>query len=117
MCNDGWNDKYASLVCAQMGLGSLGEIADFGAGTGSIFLERVICSLNDTVLASCGHYGVDVRVLCNHKDDVGLKCDGMYVELCFIFFTSSFHSLYSIAQRQCHECLKLTRMLFGCLLF
>ena len=81
MCNDGWNDKYASLVCAQMGLGSKGEVADFGAGSGSIFLEKVVCSLNDTVLASCGHYGVGVIVQCNHNDDVGLKCDGMYVVL------------------------------------
>ena len=81
VCNDGWNDKYVSLVCAQMGLGSLGEIADFGAGTGSIFLEKVVCSLNNTVLASCAHYGVGVIVQCNHNDDVGLKCDGMYIVL------------------------------------
>ena len=81
MCNDGWNDKYASLVCAQMGLGSQGEVADFGPGTGSIFLEKVVCSLNDTVLANCGHYGVGVTVQCNHNDDVGLKCDGMYIVL------------------------------------
>ena len=64
-----------------MGLGSKGEVADFGAGTGGIFLEKVVCSLNNTVLASCGHYGVGLTVQCNHNDDVGLKCDGMYVVL------------------------------------
>ena len=94
VCNDGWNDKYASLVCAQMGLGSLGELADFGAGTGSIFLEKVVCSLNNTVLASCAHYGVGVTVQCNHNDDVGLKCDGMYIVLLLYFIyicTHIFH--------------------------
>ena len=77
VCNNGWNDKYASLVCAQLGFGSSGKLADFGAGTGSIFLENVRCSSNDIILASCSHYGVGITVLCNHNDDVGVKCDGM----------------------------------------
>ena len=84
VCNDGWNDKYASLVCVQMGFGLSGELADFGPGTGSIFLEKVICSSNDTILAECGHYGVGIRVKCNHNDDVGIKCDGLYRILIFM---------------------------------
>ena len=75
VCNDGWNDKYASMVCAQMGLGSLGELADFGPGPGSIFLEKVICPVNATILASCGHYGVGITVQCNPYRDVGVKCN------------------------------------------
>ena len=77
VCNDGWNDNYASLVCTQLRFGSSGRLADFGAGTGDIFFDNVICSRNDTVLASCGHYGVGITVGCNHNDDVGVKCDGM----------------------------------------
>ena len=76
MCNDGWTDKYASLVCAQLGFGSSGELAYFGAGTGNIFLETLMCSLNNTIPASCSHYGVGVTVKCNHNDDVGVKCSG-----------------------------------------
>jgi len=38
VCNDGWNDKYASLVCAQLGFGLLGKLADFGPGIGTIML-------------------------------------------------------------------------------
>ena len=79
VCNDGWNDNYASLVCTQLGLGSSGSLAYFGAGTGSILLDKVICSVNDTVLASCGHYGVGITVECTHNDDVGVKCDGLFV--------------------------------------
>ena len=77
VCNDGWNDRYASLVCAQLGFGSSGKLAYFGAGTNNIFLDNVLCSLNDTALASCGHYGVEITVQCNHNNDVGVKCNGM----------------------------------------
>ena len=79
VCNDGWDDHYATLVCTQLGFGASGITADFGAGTGNIFLEKVVCSLSDTVLASCGHFGVGITVQCNHNDDVGIKCDGTYV--------------------------------------
>ena len=77
VCNDGWDDKYASLVCTQLGYGSLGTLAYFKAGTGSIFLENVLCSINDTVIASCGHFGVGITVRCNHNNDAGVKCYGM----------------------------------------
>ena len=77
VCNDGWNDNYASLVCTQLGMGSSGNLAYFGAGTGSILLDEVICSINDMVLASCGHYGVGITLGCTHNDDVGVKCDGI----------------------------------------
>ena len=75
VCNHGWNDNYAALVCAQLGFGPSGRLADFGAGTGSILLENVMCSINDTVLAGCGHLGVGLTVHCNHNSDVGIKCN------------------------------------------
>ena len=79
VCNEGWDDKYASLVCAQLGFGSSGKLANFNSGTGNVLLENVLCSVNDTVLASCGHYGVDITVRCDHSKDVGIKCYGMFV--------------------------------------
>ena len=77
VCNNGWNDQYASLVCAQLGFGLLGKLANFGAGSGNVFLEKVMCSQNDTLLASCGHYGVGITPFCSHSKDVGVKCFGM----------------------------------------
>ena len=77
VCNDGWNDIYASLVCAQLGFGSSGRLADFGAGTGNLYLDNVMCTARDTILASCGHYGVGITVSCSHSSDVGVKCYGM----------------------------------------
>ena len=76
VCNDGWTNKYASLVCAQLGFGSSGELADFGPGAGHIFLDKVMCSQNSTILASCAHYGIGITAGCDHNDDVGLKCNG-----------------------------------------
>ena len=79
--NDGWNDKYASLVCAQLGFGPSGETANFEHGTGTLFLEIVQCSLNLTFPAGCSHYGVGVTRGCGHSKDVGVKCQGMFVAL------------------------------------
>ena len=79
MCSNRWDDQYASVVCTQLGFGPSGELADFGPGTRRVLLEIVKCSINDTVLASCGHYGVDVTVRCDHSKDIGVKCNGMHI--------------------------------------
>ena len=95
VCNDGWTDKYASLVCKQLGFGS-GELSDFGAGTGRIFLQNVRCQ-NDTILASCSHYGVGITAGCYHRDDVGVKCYGLCVHMLTIvcLFTLRYIIKYS----------------------
>ena len=74
VCKDGWDDQYASLVCSHLGFGTSGELADFGYGSGSIFLENVMCTTYDKILASCGHYGVGITVRCDHSRDAAVKC-------------------------------------------
>ena len=86
VCNDGWDDRYASLVCTQLGYGSSGKLAYFGAGTGHVFLENVLCSTHDVVLANCGHYGVSITVACSHSQDVGVKCYGMMVYIYWLIY-------------------------------
>ena len=89
VCYDGLNDTFASLVCAQMKLGSSGEFAYFGTGTENILLEGVLCSPNTTVLASCGHYGVGITVLCNRYRVVGVKCNiALLMCISHLFFIS-----------------------------
>ena len=79
VCNDGWDEEDANIVCRQLGFES-SELADFGlAAKNEILLENVMCSSNDTILASCGHYGVYVRVGCNSNSYykvAGVKCFG-----------------------------------------
>ena len=79
VCFDGWNDEYASLVCAQLGLGQSGEAADFGPGTGIILMEIVMCSSNNTFPEKCSHYGLTFTIGCYHSKDIGVKCKSKYV--------------------------------------
>ena len=74
VCNNGWDDLNSNLVCAQLGFGSSGKLSFFGPGELDIFLDNVMCSIKDTVFASCGHYGVGITVRCDHSKDVGIKC-------------------------------------------
>ena len=79
VCDDGWDDTDASVVCRQLGFGlsgtSIGS-AGFGQGSGSIWLDSVTCTGNESTLASCGHLGIGVTRSCNHSEDAGVRCSG-----------------------------------------
>ena len=78
VCDDGWDDTDASVVCRQLGFGSSGTatvLASFGQGSGSILLDSMMCSGNETTLASCGHLGVNVTRSCSHGEDAGVRCN------------------------------------------
>ena len=77
ICSNGWDDSDSSLVCRQLGFRSSTISREFEPGTGRIFLDNVMCSNTDTVLANCGHYGVGIIVYCDHSKDVAIKCYGM----------------------------------------
>ena len=79
VCDDGWNDTEAGVVCRQLGFGSSGTAigsAGFGKGSGSIWLDSVTCTGNESTLASCGHLGVGITRSCSHSEDSGVKCSG-----------------------------------------
>ena len=69
--DDGWDDTDAGVVCRQLGFGSSGtgiESADFGQGSGSIWLD------SESTLASCGHLGINAARFCDHTKDAGVRC-------------------------------------------
>ena len=76
VCDDGWDDTDATVVCRQLGFYSsvraIGS-AGFGQGTGSIWLDNVKCTGNESTLASCGHVGVGITS-CSHSKDAGVVC-------------------------------------------
>ena len=77
VCDDGWDDTDAGVVCRQLGFGSSGKAigsAYFGQGSGSIWLDNVLCSGSESTLASCGHVGVGITISCNHSKDAGVIC-------------------------------------------
>ena len=85
VCYYGWDEHDANIVCRQLGFTSA-ESANFGAKPGTdIIVENVVCSSNDTILASCGHYGVGIKIGCYHNHlhyvVAGVKCHGMYVAM------------------------------------
>ena len=85
VCDDGWDDTDAGVVCRQLGFGSYGNVPYrryyyygpyFGQGSGPIWLDNVACIGNESTLASCGHLGVRVTRSCSHRKDAGIKCYG-----------------------------------------
>ena len=79
VCDDGWDDTDAGVVCRQLGFGSSGTAigsAGFGQGSGSIWLDGVACIGNESILASCGHLGFNITRDCTHSKDAGVRCNG-----------------------------------------
>ena len=85
VCDDGWDDTDAGVVCRQLGFGSSGTAigsSGFGEGSGPILLDSVTCTGTESTLASCGHLGVNITRSCNHSKDAGVRCynlQGMYI--------------------------------------
>ena len=80
VCDYGWDILDATVVCRQLGFESA-VLVDFGQRpVAFISLESVMCSISDTVLASCGHYGVGITVNCRSQYKVaGVKCKGTHL--------------------------------------
>ena len=82
VCYSGWDELDANIVCKQLGYKSA-EISYFGRRPkADIILDNIMCSNNDTILASCGHYGFGIISECNYYSYyivAGVKCHGMYV--------------------------------------
>ena len=79
VCDDGWDDIAAGVVCRQLGFGSTGisvYSASFGQGSGTVLLDNVLCTGSEPILARCGHLGVGVTRSCSHIDDAGVRCLG-----------------------------------------
>jgi len=84
VCDDGWDDIDAGVVCRQLGFGSSATAigsAYFGQGSGPILLDSVTCSGNESTLASCGHLGVNVTRSCSHSEDTGVRCSNYQSKL------------------------------------
>jgi len=89
VCDDEWDDTDAGVVCRQLGFGSSGlpiYSAHFGQGSGSIWLDSVMCTGNESTLVSCGHLGVNItRRSCSHSEDAGVRCSGEFSKHYFLY--------------------------------
>ena len=78
VCDNGWDDIDAGVVCRQLGFGSSGTAivsAFFGQGSGSIWLDSVTCTGSELTLTRCGHVGINSTRSCSHAEDAGVKCN------------------------------------------
>ena len=77
VCDDGWDNTDAGVVCRQLGFGLSGTAirsAGFGQGSGSILLSNIKCTGNESTLTRCGHLGINITGSCSHAQDAGVKC-------------------------------------------
>ena len=89
VCDDGWDDTDAGVVCRQLGFGSSGIAigsAGFGQGSGPVWLDSVLCTGSELALTSCGHLGVNVTRRCNHSKDASVMCTGTHCKIYIHFF-------------------------------
>ena len=77
VCDDGWDDLNAEVVCRQLGHITTGArafgYATFGQGIGPIVLDNVACAGTEENLTSCLQAVLGVSN-CRHFEDAGVEC-------------------------------------------
>ncbi|KAK2918953.1 neurotrypsin isoform X1 [Channa argus] len=77
VCDDGWSDHDAEVVCRQLGYTGVAKarvMAYFGEGTGPIHVDNVKCSGEERSLADCIKQAPGTHN-CRHSEDAGVICD------------------------------------------
>ncbi|XP_030631021.1 neurotrypsin [Chanos chanos] len=77
ICDHGWNDVNAAVVCRQLGYTGVSKarsMSYFGPGKGPIHLASVRCTGKEASLGECPAKGQDSQV-CKHGQDAGVVCD------------------------------------------
>ncbi|PKU42512.1 neurotrypsin [Limosa lapponica baueri] len=77
ICDDGWSDKDAAVVCRQLGYKGPAKartMAYFGEGKGPIHVDNAKCTGNERSLADCIKQDIGTHN-CRHSEDAGVICD------------------------------------------
>ena len=77
MCDDGWDDIDATVVCKELGFlnGTVARQDRFESGSGPVWLHQVGCLGNENKLSHCTHTGAGNVGNCSHAQDAGVQCN------------------------------------------
>ena len=76
ICDDGWDDQDAQVVCRQLGGTTGTAISRFSPNASpnvTIWLDNVNCNGLESRLIDCQHNGLGNHN-CDHNDDAGVAC-------------------------------------------
>ena len=83
VCDDFWDELDAQVVCQQLFNTSLAVPVRgglYGAGSGDILLDNVVCQGSEESLLQCGSSGL-FQHNCAHLEDAGVRCGGIQYPL------------------------------------
>ncbi|XP_032868883.1 neurotrypsin-like [Amblyraja radiata] len=95
ICDDGWTDNDARVVCRQLGYSGPSKartMAYFGEGRGPIHLDNVKCTGQEPSLDECVTPGYGIHN-CWHSEDAGVICDYQEDPLEELASSGSLHSV------------------------
>ena len=76
VCDDGFTDAAARVVCYSLGFGYVGRKVDidrYGVGDGLIWLNNVVCKGTEQYIGECSLGGWRPQN-CSHQQDVAVSC-------------------------------------------
>jgi len=76
VCDDGFTDAAARVVCYSLGFGYVGRkvgINLYGAGDGLIWLNNINCRGTEQYIGECSHGDWSFHS-CTHREDVAVSC-------------------------------------------
>ncbi|CAI8002259.1 Deleted in malignant brain tumors 1 protein, partial [Geodia barretti] len=76
VCDDRWTLSDANVVCKSLGFPGADSndfLHDFGAGSGHIWLDNVVCAGTEMFIQDCAHNDFGENN-CQHSADVGVRC-------------------------------------------
>ena len=76
VCDEGFTDKAATVVCKSLGFSNGGEARRAGGGQGPIWLSQVACAGSEGNLEWCPHSPWGNTKDCDHSMDAGVCCRG-----------------------------------------